>query len=271
MNDTLISTRDIVVARRAQAVLDGAAIDLSAGEIVALIGANGAGKTTLFHVIAGFLTPQRGTLRRTCSTAQIALLADRPALYPDWSVRETLQRLARLYRADDGRVPTLIAQCGLAEVTTQKAKNLSHGYQQRLAMAQMLLASPRVVLLDEPGNGLDHEQRRALWPLLRSLKASAGVMLISHDWEEVGAVADRVYVVKGGRCHELDLPPRQSAWRWLVFRDAESARAACPQGAVYDGRFVAATANTAYDGAALLAMSEHYPAQALQEKIDALA
>lgn len=271
MSKMLINAVDVVVKRRGQAVLNGVSIALNRGEVVALVGANGVGKTTLLHILAGYLHPDSGSVLRECPLAQIAFLADKPALYPDWSVSEVLQRLAALHGIEKQRVQDLIALLGLVVVTSQSAKNLSHGYRQRLAMAQILLGAPQVLLLDEPGNGLDYQQRRALWPLLSNLKRDAGIMLISHDWVEVGAVADRVYLLKDGYCHELPIPQRNRDWRWLEFANESIADAQCAQAVSRDGRFLAIPAGTEFDQAAVLTVSNSYPAQALQEKIDAVA
>ncbi|MBV7434702.1 ABC transporter ATP-binding protein [Cardiobacteriaceae bacterium TAE3-ERU3] len=271
MSKILINVADVVVKRRGQAVLNGASIALNRGEVVALVGANGVGKTTLLHVLAGYIHPDSGSVQHGCPLAQVAFLADKPALYPDWSINEVLQRLAVLHGIEVQRVQELIALLGLTSVASRPAKNLSHGYRQRLAMAQMLLGKPQVLLFDEPGNGLDYQQRRALWPLLSNLKRDAGVMLISHDWVEVGAVADRVYLLKDGRCHELAMPQRNQDWRWLEFIDQHAAGTYGAQAVSRDGRFLAVPVGAEFDQAAVLTVSDSYPAQALQEKIDAVA
>lgn len=267
----MICAEEIVFKRRGRTVLNGVSLTLQRGEVVALIGANGAGKTTLLRIIAGQLSPQRGRVSRDCPLSHIALLADKPALYPDWSVAEALQRIAGLYAVPKSQVAALVEEFALTDVLLQPAKGLSHGYRQRLAMAQMLLAQPEVMLFDEPSNGLDYRQKRALWPLLRHLTSRGGVLLISHDWAEVAAVADRVYWLADGRCYVVALPPRVAGGRWLGFANAEAAQQACPQARVRDGRFVAVDSGMRYDAAQVLTISDGYPAQALQEKIDALA
>lgn len=267
----LIEAEAISYQRHGHYILRACDICVATQEIVAIIGENGVGKTTLLQLLAGSRLPDAGKVVYGDGVRErMAMLPDKAPLYPDWTVFEALSRLRAWYQADHARMNELIGLCALEGVLNQRCAALSHGYRQRVAMAQALLGDPKVLLLDEPSNGLDVAQRLAMRRLLKQVAQSSAIVLISHDWVEVAALAHRVYVLHDGGCVALDLPERQAAACWLGFSDVAAAQQV-RNARVRDGRFVGVDAGDqlCYEG--LVSLTQDYPALALQEKIDALA
>jgi ABC-type multidrug transport system ATPase subunit len=192
---TLLAAR--AVARRfgSQIALHPTDLDLAAGEVVALVGPNGAGKSTLLAILAGSLEATEGSVERF---APVGWVPQRPAHYGRLTAVENL----RLFAALEG-VPAERAE-GLAEEFELprdiRAASLSVGNRQRLDVALALLASPRVLLLDEPTASLDPAQRARLWGIARGLADDGGAVFVAtHHWEELSGRADRTLELVEGR------------------------------------------------------------------------
>jgi ABC-2 type transport system ATP-binding protein len=192
-----------------RAALDAVDLDVEAGSVHGLLGLNGAGKTTLLRVLLGLMRPERGDVRLLGRALDdrhrldgVAGFVGLPSAYPYLSGRRNLELLATLDRiADsDDRIDEVLADVGLEERSGDRVSGYSLGMRQRLAIAAALLRNPRLLILDEPTNGLDPAGARRLRVLLRSL-ASAGttVLLSSHDMAEMDAVCDDVTVLHDGR------------------------------------------------------------------------
>ena len=195
-----------------QRVLSEIDLRIAPGEIVALIGANGAGKTTLLRLIAGLLRPWRGVLRfggRLLEGASVearramAYLPEGPPLYEEMRVREFLDFRASLKgiprHQRSKRVDGVLEQSAVGQVQTRIIGQLSRGFRQRVGIADALLGQPRLVLLDEPGSGLDPLQLEAMYALFRSLSSSTAFLLSSHHLRELEIFCDRVLLLHGGR------------------------------------------------------------------------
>ncbi|UJF24957.1 ABC transporter ATP-binding protein [Suttonella sp. R2A3] len=268
---TLIQANAISYRHHAKCILDDCSLSVGAQEIVALVGENGSGKTTLLQLLAGMKTPQKGTIDYRDGVAEhLAMMPDKAPIYPDWSVYEALCRLQNTYRQDSVHLDEIIELCALEKVLNQRGCALSHGYRQRLALAQVLLTSPQVLLLDEPSNGLDVAQRQAMKVLFKQIAQTSAIVLVSHDLGEVAALADRVYVLREGRCLALDLPEPRHDLQWLAFKNRHIAEQ-IPDAVVRDGRFIGLSAEQSMLPEGVLSVSQDYPAEALQEKIDALS
>lgn len=282
----IISVSHIGFYRRRKPVLQDISLNLYSHEIVALIGDNGTGKTTLLEIIAGILTPERGTLHfdMTLPLFWLGYLPDKAPLYPDWRVREFLECCAAMREVTEvpAAVERVIESCRLQNVATALCRQLSHGYRQRVGLAQALVHTPPVVILDEPTNGLDPGQKYSLRPLLAGLKNSCTVFMSSHDWDEVLTIADRIYYLAAGVLHEIIVPKRDCPQIWAASATTDSARRIAGTHGITDGRFV----GFSYDGSAdarrklwqTLAKNEavnalypSYPSIALQEKLDGVA
>ena len=189
--------------------LDGVDLDVAAGQIHGLVGPNGAGKTTLLGILLGLATADTGTLEVLGQPAGHALLVpdgvagfvDGPGVYPSLTARRNLAELARLrgYGAQ-AEIDDALAQVGLADVADDKVRGFSLGMRQRIGLAAALLLKPRLLILDEPSNGLDPSGRKHVHEVLRRLAAEgAAVLLSSHQMDDVEALCSEVTIVAAGR------------------------------------------------------------------------
>ena len=213
---------------KGRTVLRGADLRVARGEMVALCGGNGAGKTSLLKLANGDLRPHAGAVRHGKKDLRVAMVADRATLYDDWPVGVFLNWCAHgLAVADPSPLLCwVIAQCALQTVLEERCGALSHGYRQRVSLAQALVSSPDLLLLDEPANGLDICQQRALRATLKALSEHRGILFSHHDYGEVAALADRLYWLADGRCREIVLPAQGEDCLWARWRDSEDARKA---------------------------------------------
>lgn len=181
------------------------------GEIVGLLGHNGAGKTTIMKMLTGFLEPTSGTIRidgRDLQThsidlrAQLGYLPESPPTYPEMSVYDYLDFAAQLKGMNgqdrEKAVIDAINKTDLADKATSTISTLSRGYRQRVGVAQAMLNQPRVLILDEPTNGLDPTQIEHMRELIRSLREHSTVILSTHIMQEVSAMCDRVLMIRRG-------------------------------------------------------------------------
>lgn len=181
---------------------------LRAGEVVALVGHNGAGKTTLIKLMLGLIRPTGGTVRvlgedpaeRGGARARIGYLPENVSFNPALTGRETLRFYAALKRVGHGEVEELLGRVGLADAAGRRVRTYSKGMRQRLGLAQALLGSPKVLLLDEPTTGLDPALRRDFYGFIEDLRlAGATILLSSHALSELEGRADHVVIMGRGR------------------------------------------------------------------------
>jgi len=194
----------------AQALRD-VSFEIAAGERVGFVGPNGAGKTTALRILSGFLSQDSGRVeiggldvrkerQRACE--QIGYMPDQAPLHADMRVCEYLTFRARLKGVPRANVRASLArvveELELEDVERRLIGRLSRGYRQRVALADALIANPKVLLLDEPTTGLDPLQRRAFRELLLTLSSDRSVLFSSHLLPEVEAVAQRFLVLDRG-------------------------------------------------------------------------
>jgi len=202
------------LGRRFGAVCALAELDLriEAGEGFALLGANGAGKTTFLRLAAGLLVPSTGELRvagqcpsrhpeRVRRVLGFAMETSRlqPALRVESFLRFAAAARGMPRAAARRAVERVVAETGLGDVLRRAIGHCSRGYQQRVALAQALIGEPSVLLVDEPGAGLDPAQRLELWQLLAGLRGARTLVISTHDLEEARRLADRAAVLSQGR------------------------------------------------------------------------
>jgi ABC-2 type transport system ATP-binding protein len=192
--------------------VDKVSFDIPAGEIVGLLGHNGAGKTTIMKMLSGYLEPSGGSvtidgiaLDKDPQTVQARLgyLPENLPVYPDMIVADYLDYAATLKGLEGStrvsEVRRAIRDTEITEKLLEPISTLSRGYKQRVGVAQALLGSPRVLILDEPTNGLDPNQTQHMRELIQSLSASATVILSTHIMQEVDAICDRALILRNGR------------------------------------------------------------------------
>jgi ABC-2 type transport system ATP-binding protein len=185
--------------------------EIGRGEVVGFLGPNGAGKSSTMQIISGNLAPSAGRVliggvdildEPAAAKANLGYLPEQPPLYRELTVDEYLRYCARLNRIPRSRMRAAIdsakQRCGLGDVGRRLIGNLSKGYQQRVGIAQAIIHSPAVVILDEPTVGLDPIQIREIRGLIRELGGDHSVILSTHILPEVQAVCDRVQIIHRG-------------------------------------------------------------------------
>ncbi|MCI6681020.1 ATP-binding cassette domain-containing protein [Parafannyhessea umbonata] len=215
----VVSARDAWVryGRDGAWVLRGADLSLVAGEVRAIVGGNGSGKSTLLMAVAGMLAPRRGRIANALAGSQ-ALLPQQPkALLSRPSVEEELMEWAPTAGYDRERMLVVAASFGLEGALARHPYDLSGGQQQLLALAKLLLARPRLLLLDEPTKGLDHAARSLVAAHVRRAAAGGATVLLStHDVAFARAVADSCSLLFDGQV-ALTQPAGQffrESWVW---------------------------------------------------------
>jgi ABC-2 type transport system ATP-binding protein len=174
-------------------------LEAVAGERVAVIGPNGAGKTTLLSILAGILRPDEGEVRT--DEGEVGWVPQQAALYRRLTVEENLMLFARLEGHGDPLASTerMLDLIGLRERRGEVLARLSGGNRQRVNIAIGLLAQPTVLLLDEPGVGLDLRQRARLWEFISALADDGTTVVFStHDIQEVERYGDRLLILADG-------------------------------------------------------------------------
>ncbi|MBX6385942.1 MAG: ATP-binding cassette domain-containing protein [Microbispora sp.] len=186
--------------------LDGANLTVPEGSLYGLLGPNGAGKTTLMKAVAGLRRPTSGRItlfgrpheRRLL--IQVGALLESPGLWPQLDAVTHLRIHARLRGVPARRIDEVLSLMNLTEVGTRKVAKYSLGMRWRLGIAIALLGRPRLVVLDEPMNGLDPVGIRDMRATLRSLTAAGTtVMVSSHQLAEIAHICDHVGVLVAGR------------------------------------------------------------------------
>jgi ABC-2 type transport system ATP-binding protein len=186
--------------------------ELDRGDVLGFLGPNGAGKTSTMQMISGNLAPSAGAIR-ICGTdlldepkrakCEIGYLPEQPPVYRELTVDEYLAYCARLNRIERRHRAAAIAtareRCGLADAGRRLIGNLSKGYQQRVGIAQAIIHTPAVVILDEPTVGLDPIQIREIRHLIRELGRDHGIILSTHILPEIQATCNRVQIIHRGR------------------------------------------------------------------------
>lgn len=209
-----VEIRDVYKRYGSLAALEGVSFDLDRG-ITGLLGPNGAGKTTLLRCLATVLAPDRGYLNvlgfdpdmpaeRTEIRRRIGYLPQEPGFYRNFTCFDFIDYLAILKEHADrdkrhAEVRRVLELTELSDKSTTKIRKLSGGMRRRLALAQSLLGSPELLLLDEPTAGLDPELRFKFRELVTGLAADRIVLLSTHQTEDVAAICDRVLVIDEGR------------------------------------------------------------------------
>jgi ABC-2 type transport system ATP-binding protein len=195
----VLEARDIVKRFGNREALKGVSLVAGPGELVAIIGPNGAGKTTLLSILAGILRADSGSVSRP--PREVGWVPQQAALYGKLTVAENLRLFARLEKCPDvdAAVEAMLAQTGLGERRHDQVSQLSGGNRQRVNIAIGLLASPDVLLLDEPSAALDPRQRERLWELIVELAASGTTVVYStHNVQEAERYAEQVIVLADG-------------------------------------------------------------------------
>lgn len=229
--EALVIARGLVKSFGLQPVLRGLDLDVSRGEVVAVLGPNGTGKSTLLRILCGVMRPAGGSLRvlgqelfpgRPGPPAGVGYLGHEPLVYRDLTPRENLAFFASFLPGDrEERVERALSRARLEHAANRKVHLLSRGTLQRVAIARATLGDPDLLLLDEPFTGLDptaitHLEER----VAEARDGGRGVLLVSHDLAAVPRIATRAVILHRGRV-ALDVsPPPGPAALAAAWRDA---------------------------------------------------
>lgn len=193
------------------------------GEILGFLGPNGAGKSTTMNIITGYLPSSEGTVK-VCGydimespkevKKRVGYLPEQPPVYMDMTVRDYLSFVADLKLVDKkqkkNQLSDIMELVKIGDHRDRLIKNLSKGYKQRVGLAQALVGSPDVLVLDEPTVGLDPKQIIEIRKLIKALGKEHTIILSSHILPEVSAVCERVVIINKGEIAAIDTPENLS-------------------------------------------------------------
>jgi len=192
-------------------IIDDISLDVYSGEVFGFLGPNGAGKTTTIKMVMGFLTPDAGSIvingfdrEKNCESAMGCLggIVENPEMYKDLSGRVNLEMYARLHKdIRSKRIDEVVELVGMQDRINEKVKKYSLGMKQRVGLAQAILHRPKVLILDEPTNGLDPAGIRELRDILKKLahEENVAVLVSSHLLAEMQMMCDRVGIIHHGK------------------------------------------------------------------------
>lgn len=193
------------------------------GEILGFLGPNGAGKTTTMNIITGYIPSSEGTVK-VCGydivespkevKKRIGFLPEQPPVYMDMTVRDYLDFVADLKLVEKkqkkNQIGDIMELVRISDHRDRLIKNLSKGYKQRVGLAQALIGSPEVLVLDEPTVGLDPKQIIEIRKLIKALGREHTIILSSHILPEVSAVCERIVIINNGEIAAIDTPDNLS-------------------------------------------------------------
>jgi ABC-2 type transport system ATP-binding protein len=241
----MIETRGLTKRYGSFTAVDAISFKVEPGQVLGFLGPNGAGKSTTMKMLAGFLSPSAGTASVAGFDVETQPLEAKRALgylpegapsYGEMNVREFLAFIADVRglagEARDRRIDEAIERLHLARVLEQPIDTLSKGFKRRVGLAGAILHDPRVLILDEPTDGLDPNQKQEVRTLINSMARDKTIIISTHLLEEVHAVCSRAIIIAAGRIladatpAELEARSRYHQAVSLTARDVQEARAA---------------------------------------------
>ena len=236
-NAPMIKIENLVKTFGAKRAVDGISFAVERGEVVGFLGPNGSGKSTTMRMITGYYAPTSGKVSvgghdvvesPLQAKRLIGYLPENAAAYPDMSVRGFLEFAAALrgLAGESARkaVARAVERCFLDSVLHQSIDTLSKGYRHRTCLAQALIHDPEVLILDEPTDGLDPNQKHEIRNLIRELGRSKAVVFSTHILEEVDAACTRAIIIDRGRIVAQGTPdelgrPLEEVFRRITIPD----------------------------------------------------
>ena len=238
MTEPILVATNLTKVIGKRTIVDGVSFTLNPGEVFGFLGPNGAGKTTTIRMLVGLIRPTAGNvticgfdLRRDFENAlrNVGCIVENPDLYRFMTGRENLEHFARMLGVESSEIERVAELVQLAHRLDQRVGTYSLGMRQRLGIAQALLGNPRLLILDEPANGLDPAGIRESRELLRHLAhdRQMAVFISSHLLGEVELICDRVAIIhKGEILREGSVADLISSRREMEFRVGDVERAA---------------------------------------------
>jgi len=232
-NARMIKVEHLVKKFGLRTAVDDVSFEVGKGTVLGVLGPNGAGKTTTIRMIAGYLPPTAGTVTvngidvgadPVAAQKQIGYMPENTPLYDEMTVAGFLGFLAELRgfsgKERDRRVDAILEKCMLAKVRHQTIDTLSKGYRRRTSLAQALLHDPAVLLLDEPTEGLDPNQKQVVREMIHAMAQEKIILLSTHVLEEVEALCSRAVIISEGRLKAdsapADLKKRSASYNALT-------------------------------------------------------
>ncbi len=215
----MIQVKGLTKAFGKKKVVDNISFDVDKGEVLGFLGPNAAGKTTTMRMITGFLIPTSGTaivgghdiLNDPLNVRKkMGYLPENAPVYPDMTVYGFLDFIAEIRgfsgREKRERVGDIIERCFLEDVKYQSISILSKGFKQRVCLAQSLIHDPEYLVLDEPTDGLDPNQKHEVRNMIKEMAREKAIILSTHILEEMEAVCTRAIIIANGRIMADDTP-----------------------------------------------------------------
>jgi ABC-2 type transport system ATP-binding protein len=209
----MIEVKGLVKNYGEKRAVDGVSFQVRRGDILGFLGPNGAGKSTTMKILTGFIRADAGTATvdgidvsrdPVAVKRRLGYLPESAPAYPEMTVEEFLRFIAEVrgFRSSDRkkeRVEHVLGLTQLVSVRKQTIETLSKGYKQRVGFAQALIHNPPALVLDEPTDGLDPNQKNEVRTLIKNMAAEKAVVLSTHILEEVDAICNRVIIISRGR------------------------------------------------------------------------
>ncbi len=218
----------------AKQVLKDVTFQVHPGTIVGMVGNNGAGKTTIMKILLGLVRPSAGTAKvngcaLTAPTAQrlrgVGSMIDIPAFYPYLTVQENLRQTVRMIHAADSEIDRVLQLTGMADSKHLAVKKCSMGMKQRLGISRALLGAPKLLILDEPANGLDPNGTIQFRELLLRLKSDGvTILLSSHMLSEIEKLCDKIIYLTDGVIRQ-EIAANEYESQTCVFQSADAVKA----------------------------------------------
>lgn len=207
--NTLISCQNLNKSFGSKQALKNVSFELNTGETTALVGPNGAGKTTLFSILCNYLVPTSGDVTIFCEKpgsnkllGKVGALPQDAQLDPRFAIKHQLELYAKLqgFSKSEAKDECLrvLELVGLSDVLNERPSALSHGMSKRVSIAQALIGSPQLVMLDEPTAGLDPANARNIRQLVMDLSGEASFIISSHNLEELERLCSTVLLLEQG-------------------------------------------------------------------------
>jgi ABC-2 type transport system ATP-binding protein len=220
----MIEVKNLVKTYGTKIAVNGISFSVKRGDILGFLGPNGAGKSTTMKMITGFLSPDSGSalidgidvsVNPVAVKNKFGYLPESAPSYPEMTVSEFLKFIAEVrgFKSSEVHLPVehVIKLTHLEPVRTQTLETLSKGYKQRVGFAQALIHDPKALILDEPTDGLDPNQKNEVRNLIKSMASEKAVILSTHILEEVEAICNRVIIISQGKVIVDETPTQLQA------------------------------------------------------------
>ncbi len=212
MNNLILHCENLTKSFGKKKIINNISFDISAGEIVGFVGMNGSGKTTIIKLILNLQHKDSGKIiinnfdndiNYVAGIKEVGAIVETPAFYENLSGRKNLKLKSKIYNISDKDVNEIIDLVGLSKEIDEKVSKYSLGMKQRLGIALSLLNNPKLLVLDEPTNGLDIEGFNMLREVLKKLQnKKVGILISSHILSELDSICNKICIIKDGKIIE---------------------------------------------------------------------